>query len=177
MNNIDNSINGKEYTKPRYCFIHNGGKCQSLTGLIKDEDGFTLVELIVVLVIIAVLAATVGPAFIGYIGKARKNGALNDAKKVYLAVQSITDQAHSDLVTPDLYTDDVKERITEITDVPFDDGSHTYSVVFVNNSFDDNNPTNAMYSIREFTYSDGIYTATYKKNAGSGEEIWTVTEN
>ena len=50
---------------------------------ISDTHGFTLVELVVVLVIIAVLAAAIGPAFLGYIEKARKNSALNDGKKVY----------------------------------------------------------------------------------------------
>ena len=176
MNNMYNNISQKEYKKPEFGAVHDSRKAVGTSGLIKSNHGFTLVELIVVLVIIAILAAAIGPAFIGYIDKAKKNGALNDAKKVYLAVQSITDQARTNLVEPDLYTDDVKEIITEITDIPFDDDSNTYSVIYVNNSFDDNNPTNAMYSIREFTYSDGNYTVKYKKNAGSGEEIWTVTD-
>ena len=37
----------------------------------KDEDGFTLVELLVVLVILALLAALVGPKVIGYMSASR----------------------------------------------------------------------------------------------------------
>ena len=37
----------------------------------KDNKGFTLVELIVVLVILAILAAILVPALLGYIDKAK----------------------------------------------------------------------------------------------------------
>lgn len=37
----------------------------------QDEDGFTLVELLVVLLILALLAALVGPRVIGYMGQSK----------------------------------------------------------------------------------------------------------
>ncbi|MBQ1326631.1 MAG: type II secretion system protein, partial [Eubacterium sp.] len=43
----------------------------------KNNKGFTLVELIVVLVILAILAAVLVPALLGYIDKAKKKKDMN----------------------------------------------------------------------------------------------------
>lgn len=53
-----------------------------------DEKGFTLVEMIVVLVIIAVLAAITIPALIKYIDKARDKQIIIDGRNAYLAAQT-----------------------------------------------------------------------------------------
>lgn len=140
-----------------------------------DTHGFTLVELIVVLVIIAMLAAVVGPAFLGYIDKARMNSTLNDGKKVFLAVSSIVEQAHNDLVDPNSRI--TNDKISDLTGIDFSGGTQTYNVVYskVYNSTD---PDNRMYVISTFTYNDGTFTASYKRNGtGDDKDIWTVTEN
>ncbi len=52
------------------------------------RKGFTLVELIVVLVILAILAAMLVPALTGYITKAREKTTLAEARNVLTAVQT-----------------------------------------------------------------------------------------
>jgi type IV pilus assembly protein PilA len=54
----------------------------------KDKKGFTLVEVIVVLVILAILMAIAVPALTGYIGKAREGAAKGEGKTVLTAAQT-----------------------------------------------------------------------------------------
>ena len=54
----------------------------------KNNKGFTLVELIVVLVILAILAAILVPALLGYIDKARNAQYEEEAHSILTAVQA-----------------------------------------------------------------------------------------
>ena len=54
----------------------------------KNKRGFTLVELIVVLVILAVLAALLIPSLTGYIDKARQQSVISEARGVWTAAQA-----------------------------------------------------------------------------------------
>ena len=54
----------------------------------KNNKGFTLVELIVVLVILAILAAILVPALLGYIDRAREKQYVLDAKSALTAAQA-----------------------------------------------------------------------------------------
>ena len=54
----------------------------------KNNKGFTLVELIVVLVILAILAAILVPALLGYIDKARNSQYVEEAHSIYTAAQA-----------------------------------------------------------------------------------------
>ena len=54
----------------------------------KNQKGFTLVELIVVLVILAILAALLVPALTGYIDKANKQKVIATTRMVVMAAQT-----------------------------------------------------------------------------------------
>ena len=60
----------------------------------KNNKGFTLVELIVVLVILAILAAILTPALIGYIDRARAEKDYSTAQTIRVAAQAAIDQAY-----------------------------------------------------------------------------------
>lgn len=62
----------------------------------KEDKGFTLVELIVVLVILAILAAILVPTLLGYIDKARDEKNYSTAQTVRVAAQSIEDSIYAD---------------------------------------------------------------------------------
>lgn len=66
----------------------------------KDQKGFTLVELIVVLVILAILAALLVPALLGYIDKARNSKYLEEARSIYTAIQAVNDEKYAKVDDP-----------------------------------------------------------------------------
>ncbi len=53
------------------------------------KDGFTLVELIVVLLILAILIAVLIPSLTGYIRKAREKAAVAECRNCVQAAQAI----------------------------------------------------------------------------------------
>ena len=63
--------------------------------IMKNQGGFTLVELIVVLVILAILAAILVPALLGYIDKARNGQYLEEAHSIYTAIQVLEDEKYA----------------------------------------------------------------------------------
>ncbi|MEG0290032.1 MAG: prepilin-type N-terminal cleavage/methylation domain-containing protein [Erysipelotrichaceae bacterium] len=55
----------------------------------KDVKGFTLVEIIVVLLVIAILAAISIPTMIGYVEEARESEYIAQARTAYVAAQTV----------------------------------------------------------------------------------------
>ncbi|MEG2285990.1 MAG: prepilin-type N-terminal cleavage/methylation domain-containing protein [Eubacterium sp.] len=65
----------------------------SLKKSLKNNKGFTLVELIVVLVILAILAAFTIPAMLGFVEDAKGKAAIAEAREVYVAAQATSTEA------------------------------------------------------------------------------------
>lgn len=60
------------------------------------RGGFTLVEVLVVMAILAILAAITVPSFSGYIDKAKEEAYLSEARNVFTAVQIYVAEQYSE---------------------------------------------------------------------------------
>lgn len=121
----------------------------------RDKKGFTLVEVIVVLVILAILAAIVIPSMVGWIDKAKQKSAVVEGRSMLLAAQTIASENYinaSTALTVTALTDDQKVKAAALADV---DASFTSSVDL------DGGKVTAF----TMTSSDG-YTVTYAKETG-----------
>lgn len=63
--------------------------------IFKNRRGFTLVELIIVLVILAILASLLIPALTGYIDKARRDQVVAETRMLHEAVQTVAGEAYA----------------------------------------------------------------------------------
>jgi len=61
--------------------------------ILKNKKGFTLMELIVVLIIIAILMAALTPTLIGWINDARESSLRSEGRTVLLAIQTVSTEA------------------------------------------------------------------------------------
>ena len=120
---------------------------------LKNNKGFTLVEIIVVLVILAILAAIAVPAVLGYVDESKKTRYIEEAHSIYTVIQ--TEEARYKALGNELNDDtynnntEYKKELTEtitkktaIQKVTFgtcnaeyyvnftsDDGKNVYSVI------------------------------------------------
>lgn len=77
----------------------------------KNQKGFTLVEVIVVLVILAIMAAILIPSLIGYIDKAKENTIVSETRSIVTAVQAVASEQygyHKDATKVEVKAGDTK---------------------------------------------------------------------
>ena len=83
---------------------------------LKNNKGFTLVEIIVVLVILAILAAIAVPAVLGYVDESKKTRYIEEAHSIYTVIQTeeARHKALGNELNDDTYNDtEYKKELTE----------------------------------------------------------------
>ncbi|MBR0146017.1 MAG: type II secretion system protein [Eubacterium sp.] len=140
----------------------------------RNDKGFTLVELIVVLVILAILAAILVPALLGYIDKAREKQVTTNAEAAYVAAQATATEYYGKDITTLPTDDQYKDKISKLTDITED---FSVQVAYKGESGHDK------YIISAFVYkSENNRYAVWLLNPGTvdGEDIpaggWKVIE-
>ncbi len=132
----------------------------------KNNKGFTLVELIVVLVILAILAAILVPTLLGYIDRARSEKDFSTAQTVRVAAQAEIDQIYGDTASATL--DTFKGII--------DQNTATYG----QKVYDLSGVSNTVVTEFKFAYKKGVIyegyvkinNSYYKLDSGTGQ--WSV---
>ena len=132
--------------------------------LSKDNKGFTLVEMIVVLVILAILAAILIPGLLGYIDDAKQKKLEIHGKAVYTAAQAQASKNYAKGTTPVSDTDATNgyaKKVLDLSEITTFNGSAT---VYFGTGTD-------AYKVQGIAYTEGSETIYLKK----GETEWTKT--
>ena len=96
----------------------------------KNNKGFTLVEIIVVLLIIGILLAITIPSIMGYVGKAKDAQLEAEARSGYVAAQTLVAKKNATgtyATTGYIKAANVTEELGEAADVMGEDGTVTSS--------------------------------------------------
>lgn len=83
----------------------------------RAKGGFTLVELIVVLVILAILAALLIPALTGYIDKAKEKSVIAETRQAVMAAQTLADEAYAKVAAKDSITKPTASDIANLAEL------------------------------------------------------------
>lgn len=116
-----------------------GDKMNNLKKIRNNKKGFTLVEIIVVLVIIAVLAAAAIPTMIGFVEDSKGKAEIANARAAYIASQaiateeyatngSVTFKTNGYKIGDAPGTDNVQKKLNQMLDVDLKDAKVTPSV-------------------------------------------------
>ncbi len=140
----------------------------------KNNKGFTLVELIVVLVILAILAAILVPALLGWIDKAREKSVTANAEAAFVATQGLLTEKYGtyENTKSTITFDDVNK----LADIKYDStiAKPVISYTTVKPYAASVKTSKDCYKIATFKYTEagGKYIATWVPTTGG----WTVTK-
>lgn len=87
----------------------------------KKNQGFTLVELIVVLVILAILAAILVPALLGYIDRTKDNQDILNARTLYTSAQTVASEYYGKDKKIGPHDPDFNNDVLKLSDLSSDD--------------------------------------------------------
>jgi len=146
----------------------------------RNDKGFTLVELIVVLVILAILAAILVPALLGYIDKARQKQITTNAEAAYVAAQAVMTERYGKNTYSQLKTGGIsKASGTDVVQNLAGIGAskYTYSATYVNSTAKASSVKDASaatkhnwFTIKTFTYEQDGMVARWYRN-GSADAV------
>lgn len=129
----------------------------------KWEKGFTLVEIIVVLVILAILAAFTIPTMLGFVADAKAKAYIAEAREVYVAAQAVATEMIG-----------TGKNLQTTGSNPYD-ALNSYRVARSNSDPTSTDYNAACEQMKKYIGTDLVYSIkSYRDNYDEGESYWYV---
>lgn len=99
------------------------------------KRGFTIVELVIVIAVIAILASVLIPTFSNVVTKAKKSAVLQDARNAYTMALAEAFDANGNLITETFDNTDIadlgswKVTFTTVGNAEVTNGTYTFNVI------------------------------------------------
>ena len=147
---------------------------------LKNKKGFTLVEVIVVLVIIAILAALLIPALTGYIDKANEEAAIAECRSAVMAAQTLLSEKYAASAAGATIvfaaTADANNPTILFSEVTTLAELNEANIIGVTVSTPDSSTLTGGGTVTGLVYDNGKYRVTYTKNKTDGSGKYDVTK-